>query len=55
MSDRISPQDRRVLVPVLKEQAGDIAAKLTKERLVARTVQVKVRYSDFKINFPARE
>jgi DNA polymerase-4 len=41
-------QDRRVLVPVLKEQAGDIAAKLTKERLAARTVQVKVRYSDFK-------
>jgi DNA polymerase-4 len=40
--------DRRVLVPVLKEQAGDIAAKLTKERLAARTVQVKVRYSDFK-------
>jgi DNA polymerase-4 len=41
-------QDRRVLVPVLKEQAGDIAAKLTKERLAARTVQVKVRCSDFK-------
>ena len=41
-------QDRRVLVPVLKEQAGDISAKLSKERLAARTVQVKVRYSDFK-------
>ena len=41
-------QDRRILVPALKEQARDIAAKLTKERLAARTVQVKVRYSDFK-------
>jgi DNA polymerase-4 len=41
-------QDRRVLVLVLKEQAGDISAKLTKERLAARTVQVKVRCSDFK-------
>lgn len=41
-------QDRRILVPVLQEQARDIAAKLAKERLAARTVQVKVRYSDFK-------
>lgn len=40
--------DRRILVPVLKEQAREIAAKLAKERLAARTVQVKVRYSDFK-------
>jgi len=40
--------DRRILVPALKEQARDIAAKLAKERLAARTVQVKIRYSDFK-------
>jgi len=39
--------DRRVLVPALKEQAGELAVKLAKERLAARTVQVKVRYSDF--------
>jgi len=41
-------QDRRILVPALKEQTREIAAKLAKERLAARTVQVKVRYSDFK-------
>jgi DNA polymerase-4 len=41
-------QDRAVLVPVLRDQAREIAAKLAKERLAARTVQVKVRYSDFK-------
>jgi DNA polymerase-4 len=41
-------EDRRILVPVLKEQAREIAGKLGKERLAARTVQVKVRYSDFK-------
>lgn len=40
--------DRRILIPALKEQARDIAAKLSKERLAGRTVQVKVRYSDFK-------
>ena len=40
--------DRRVLVPVLKEQSRELAEKLAKERLAARTVQVKVRYSDFK-------
>ena len=40
--------DRRVLVPALKEQSRELAEKLTKERLAARTVQVKVRYSDFK-------
>lgn len=39
--------DRRVLVPALREQAVEIAAKLAKERLAARTVSVKVRYSDF--------
>jgi DNA polymerase-4 len=41
-------QERRILVAALIEQARDIAAKLTKERHAARTVQVKVRYSDFK-------
>ncbi len=39
--------DRRVLVPALKEQARELAKKLGKERLAARTVQIKVRYSDF--------
>ena len=41
-------EDRRILVPLLKEQAKEIAGKLSHERLAARTVQVKVRYSDFK-------
>jgi DNA polymerase-4 len=41
-------QDRRVLVPALREQARELAEKLGKERLAARTVQIKVRYSDFK-------
>ena len=41
-------QDRKILVPLLMEQATDIAHKLDKEHLAARTVQVKVRYSDFK-------
>ena len=40
--------DRRILVPVLKDQAREIAAELGKERLAARMVQVKLRYSDFK-------
>jgi len=40
--------DRRVLVPALKDQSDELAEKLAKERLAARTVQVKVRYSDFK-------
>jgi len=40
--------DRRVLVPALKDQSRELAEKLAKERLAARTVQVKVRYSDFK-------
>ena len=35
-------QERRILVAALIEQARDIAAKLTKERHAARTVQVKV-------------
>ena len=40
-------EDRRVLVPALKDQARELAQKLGKERLAARTVQIKVRYSDF--------
>lgn len=40
--------DRRVLVPALKQQSRELAEKLTKEHLAARTIQVKVRYSDFK-------
>lgn len=39
--------DRRLLVPALKQQAAEIAAKLSRERLAARTIQIKVRYSDF--------
>jgi DNA polymerase IV len=39
--------DRPTLRACLKEQAEEIAGKLAKRRLAARTVQVKVRYSDF--------
>lgn len=39
--------DRRILRACLKAQAEDIALKLTRRRLGAHTVQVKVRYSDF--------
>ncbi|MGC3959618.1 MAG: DNA polymerase IV [Verrucomicrobiota bacterium] len=39
--------DRPTLRACLKEQAEDIAKSLTKRRLAARTVQVKVRYGDF--------
>ena len=39
--------DRRVLVPALKDQARELAEKLGKERLAARTIQIKVRYTDF--------
>lgn len=41
-------EDRGILVPLVKRQAQEIARKLSLERLAARTVQVKVRYSDFK-------
>lgn len=41
-------EDRRILVPVLKRQAEEVARKLSHERLAAKTVQVKVRYADFK-------
>jgi DNA polymerase-4 len=40
--------DRRVLVPALRQQAEEIAARLLRERLAARTIQIKVRYSDFR-------
>jgi DNA polymerase-4 len=40
--------DRRILVPVLRGFCQELATKLAKERLAARTVQVKVRYSDFR-------
>ncbi|MBL9139185.1 MAG: DNA polymerase IV [Verrucomicrobiales bacterium] len=39
--------DRRILRECLKEQAGEIAAKLAERHVSATTVQVKVRYSDF--------
>jgi DNA polymerase IV len=39
--------DRRVLRACLKEQAADISARLKHRKLGARTVQIKVRYSDF--------
>jgi DNA polymerase-4 len=40
--------DRRVLRQALKELAADVADTLQKSSLAALTVQVKVRYSDFK-------
>jgi DNA polymerase-4 len=40
--------DRPQLRRCLWEQAGEIAAKLARRRLIAQTVQVKVRYRDFK-------
>jgi DNA polymerase-4 len=39
--------DRPTLRACLREQAAEIAEKLARRRLAARTVQVKVRYSDF--------
>jgi DNA polymerase-4 len=39
--------DRAVLRASLKSQAQDIAERLNRKRVGARTVQVKVRYSDF--------
>lgn len=40
--------DRRILRACLKEQATDISTRLHRRRLGAHTVQVKVRYGDFK-------
>jgi DNA polymerase-4 len=39
--------DRQVLRATLKEQAVDIATSLQKKHLAAKSVQVRVRYSDF--------
>lgn len=39
--------DRRVLKRSLRDQAAEIASKLQRRQLVARTVQVKLRYGDF--------
>ena len=39
--------DRPTLRACLREQADDIAGKLTRRRLAAHTVQVKIRYGDF--------
>ncbi|MEW6157660.1 MAG: DNA polymerase IV [Verrucomicrobiota bacterium] len=39
--------DRKVLRACLREQAAEIAGKLQRHRLGARTVQVKIRYGDF--------
>ena len=39
--------DRGLLRECLRQQAGEIAAKLLRKHLAARTVQVKVRYGDF--------
>jgi DNA polymerase IV len=41
-------EDRRTLKACLKQQAADIALRLKRRRLGARTVHVKVRYGDFK-------
>ncbi len=39
--------DRPVLRACLREQAAEIAEKLKRRRLAAKTVQVKIRYGDF--------
>lgn len=39
--------DRTVLRSTLREQAAEIAAELEEKQLAAKTVQVRVRYSDF--------
>jgi len=43
----VDTDDRPTLRKSLREQAADIARRLAKRRLAARTLQVKVRYSDF--------
>ncbi len=40
-------EDRKILRASLREQADEIAAKLKRRRIGARTVQVKLRYGDF--------
>ena len=39
--------DREILRSTLREQAEEIAAELREKRLAAKTVEVRVRYSDF--------
>ena len=39
--------DRPTLRRCLKEQAEEVAQKLTRHRLAAKTVQIKIRYGDF--------
>lgn len=41
-------EDRKILRACLKEQACDIAGRLAKRRLCAKTIQVKLRYGDFR-------
>jgi DNA polymerase IV len=40
--------DRRILKKSLRDQAADVSGKLKRKRLAAHTVQVKLRYGDFK-------
>ena len=40
--------DRPRLRKCLREQAAEISGKLKRRRLAAKTVQVKIRYGDFK-------
>lgn len=39
--------NRKILRQALREQAGEIAAKLERKELAAQTVQVKIRYGNF--------
>ena len=41
-------EDRRILKKSLRDQAADVAGKLKRKQLAAQTVQVKLRYGDFK-------
>lgn len=41
-------EDRKILRACLKQQAEEIAGRLAKRRLCAKTVQVKLRYGDFR-------
>ena len=41
-------EDRRILKKSLRDQAADVSGKLKRKRLAANTVQVKLRYGDFK-------
>jgi DNA polymerase-4 len=40
--------DRKTLRRSLQEQASDVSAKLKRKQLAAQTVQVKIRYGDFR-------